>query len=125
MSTPHEGAAHDPRLHVDMSAQHEVIHDAGVAEELDVLEGASDAPTGYVIRPVTHQIFIFQENLSVIRFINPADHVEDSGLAATVRPDDGEYLVVLNLEAHGFHSPDPAEGDAQVFNFKVRHVQKI
>jgi hypothetical protein len=66
---------------------------------------------GYVVRPVTHQILIFQENLSGVRFINSADHVEDGGFTTSVRPDDREYLIVLNLEAHAFYSFNSTEGN--------------
>jgi hypothetical protein len=108
-----------------MSAQHEIIHDGGITEKLDVLECSRHSFSGNGIRTQANKILIFKNHFARIGFVNTADHIENGGLPASVRPDDGEYLIVLNLEAHGFHSPDPAERDAQVFNFEVRHVQKF
>ena len=50
---PHRKApVKTPGFHVDMPAQQEVVHDRGVGEELDVLEGAGDPPAGDAVRGV-------------------------------------------------------------------------
>ena len=76
-----------------MSAQHEIVHDGGIAEKLDVLECPRHSFAGNGVRTQADKIIIFEENPARIGFVNAADHVEDGGLPASVRPDNGEYFV--------------------------------
>jgi hypothetical protein len=95
-----------------------------VLEELDVLEGARDAPAGDLMRRHPRDVLAGEGQAARGRIVDPRDQVEDGGLARTVGADDGEDLTRLHVEAHAVQRPDAAEVDLQPLRRQQRHRRR-
>ena len=94
-----------------VAADQQVLQHRGVLEQLDVLKGAGDTPTGDGVRRHARDVRAVEHQPPAGRLVDAADQVEDGALAGAVRADDGEDLALLHVEGHSIHGPDAAEGD--------------
>jgi hypothetical protein len=83
---------------VVVPAEREVVGDAEVVEQLDVLEHPGDAEPGDLVRRQAHELASVQLDRPLLWAVYPGDAVEDGGLAGSVGPDDGEELVHVDVE---------------------------
>ena len=60
----------------------------------------------------------FHQNVAGARLVEPAQAIEERGLAGAVRPDQAEDLALMHVEGHAVQRDDAAEHDADVANRK-------
>ena len=113
----HAGA----QMHV--AADLHVVEHAHAAEERDVLEGAGDPELGPLVRSAAPLMSRpSNEDPPAGGRVDPADAVEDAGLARAVGADDGEELAALDLEAHPGQGGHAAEAQVQVLQSEKSHT---
>ena len=94
-----------------MPADQQVLQQRGIGEQLDVLEGARDPQPGDHMRRRAGDVLPVKQQLAFGGIIDPADQIEDRGLAGAIRADDREDLTFLDSEAHRIDRADTAEPD--------------
>jgi hypothetical protein len=114
----------EARAGVRVTAEEQVLQHRRVLEQLDVLEGARDAPPGDLVGRHPRDVPLAEEQPSVARIVDPAHQVEDGGLAGAVGADDGEHLALIHLEAHAVERPDAPEVDAEAVRLEERHRRR-
>ena len=114
----------EPRPGVGVAAQQQILEHRGVLEQLDVLEGARDAPPGDLVRGYPGDVLVAEDEAAVGGVVDARDQVEDGGLARAVRPDDREHLARLDLERHPVYGPDAAEADPEVLDREEGHRRR-
>src|SRR5437867_7704884 len=107
-----------PRL--EEPSRHEVVEHAHPLEQGHVLEGARDAEDGNVGGPEVRPVSAVEDDPSLVRVVEPADHVEQRRLAGAVRTDDGEDLAAADLDAHLAQRDERAEADADAPHLEER-----
>ena len=66
-------------------------------------------------------LLVVEDQAALPRIVDPADQVEDGGLAGAVGPDDREDLPGLHVEADGVQRPDAAEVDGEAVGLEECH----
>ena len=87
-----------------------------LAKQSDVLEGAADADFGDPVRRPLQDALAFHQDVAGARLVEPAQAIEQRGLAGAVRPDQAEDLALMHVERHAVQRDDAAEHDADVAN---------
>jgi hypothetical protein len=83
-------------------------------EQLDVLERARDpAPHDPVHRRLQERLPV-EEDVALVRRVEPRDHVERGRLAGAVRPDQADDLALRHVERDPVEGNDPAEPASHV-----------
>src|SRR5207245_11694976 len=102
-----------------LEAERDVARDGAPREDRVLLEDVADMAR----RRPRHRRAVDQDGAGVRRH-EPADHVEDGGLAAAGRPDDGDELALEHLEGGAIHrghlAPAGAEGLREVADDDAR-----
>jgi hypothetical protein len=109
---------------VGVTAQQEILQHGGVLEQLDVLEGARDAPPGDLVRRHARDVLAGEDQPAAGRIVDARDEVEDRRLAGAVGADDREHLPLLDGEAHPVEGLDAAEVDLEVLGREERHRRR-
>jgi hypothetical protein len=99
---------------VGVPAEHQVVHDREVLEQLDVLERPGHAHLGDVVRRAAEDVLAEEAHLALLGSVHAREHVEDRGLAGAVGPDDREQLVLADLEVAPVDRLDAGEGQVDV-----------
>ncbi len=68
-----EDARQHPVLEVEVAAQHEVVEDGEVVEQLDVLEHPGDAATGHLVGRAAEQVGAEEPDAPVLRAVDAGD----------------------------------------------------
>ena len=92
-----------------MPGGHDIVQCAQPRIKLDILKGAGDAHPGDTVRPDTVYLPAVESYLALLRFIKAVDTVEQAGLARAVGTDDGQYLVLADIEVDIGERPHAAE----------------
>jgi hypothetical protein len=118
--SPVRERAQHPGLHVDVSAEEQVVEDGHATEQRDVLEGSGDAELGDLARRQLGHVAALEDDAAGIGMIEAADHVEHRGLAGAVGPDDREDLALLSFERDTGDSLDAAKRLGRFADFQER-----
>src|SRR4051812_27495700 len=113
-----DAACEGSGLLVQVAADEQVVEDAHAAEERDVLEGARDAHPRPRRRPQPRHVLSGEDHAPALGPVDPADAVEQAGLARAVRADDGGDGAARNGKAHVLQRADAAEAQAELRNFE-------
>ena len=108
--------ADDVAVGAGMGADPDVVEHREIGEQGDVLEGAADADFGDPVRRPLQDALAFHQDVAGARLVEPAQAVEQRGLAGAVRPDQAEDLALMHVERHAVQRDDAAEHDADVAN---------
>src|SRR6185312_5754794 len=111
--------------HLQEPAGHDVVERGHAAEEGDVLEGSGDALLGGVGGPHAAARLALPGDGAGLRVIEAVDDVQHRGLAGAVRADDGEDLVLADVEADVGQCLDAAEGEADVVRLEDRRADPL
>ena len=103
-----------------MAAEQQVLQQRRVLEQLDVLEGARNADARDIVGRHLGDVAPLEDQLAFGRIVDPADQVEDRGLACPVRPDDGEDLALSDVEGDAVDRLDTTEVDGEILSPKQR-----
>src|ERR1700682_1331959 len=87
-----EGGRERPGAQVTVQPGHDVLEHGHVPEELTRLEGAPQAPRGDLAEAQAHERLAVQGDPSVVRPMDPADHVQQGRFARPVRSDHAANL---------------------------------
>ena len=109
-----EAAGEHAGFQMDVAADLHVVEHGHAAEERDVLEGARDPQLGALVRPQARDVAAGEHDAAAGGRVDPADAIEDAGLAGAVRADDGEERAGLDGEAHPGQGGHAAEAQVQV-----------
>ena len=93
-------------------------------EELDVLKGPGNAPTGYLVRWNARDVDALEEQPSAGHVVDTADQVEDGCLAGAVRPDDCEDFPFRHIERNAVDRLDAAKPDREVARLEDGHCKR-
>ena len=112
--------AEEARSLVRMTRQQQVLQQAGVLEQLDVLKGPGDAQRSNPVGRRAGDVAILKHQASARRLVDAADEVEDGRLACAIGTDNGEHLAFAHGEADLIDGTDAAEIDHQTVGRKER-----
>ena len=118
-----EQAGQQPRLHLAVLRDEQVLDDGQRLEQADVLERAQALQRDLVARQPANRVAV-EHDVAAGRLVEAADAVEHRGLARAVRPDDREHLIATHVEIDPVHREQPAEahlqpGDLQQFRIRA------
>src|SRR5579883_3453962 len=99
-------------LHAQEPSRHDVVERRHATEQRHILKGAGDALRGRLIGPHAPPRRALEGDGALLRMIESVDDVEHRGLAGAVRADDGEDLVLADLDADIGERLDTTEGEA-------------
>ena len=99
-----------------MGADPDIVQHRKIGKQCDVLEGASDADFGDPVRRALQDAPALHQNVAGARLVEPAQAIEEGGLAGAVRPDQAEDLALMHVKGHAVQRDDAAEHDADVAN---------
>jgi hypothetical protein len=115
-----QGVGEEAAAGAAVSAQHDVLGDAQGVEQGDVLEGAADAGLGDLVRPEVQQAPAGEADLPLTGLTEPAQAVEQRGLARTIGPDQAADLSLGDVEGHAGQRDDAAEAHAEPLDAQQR-----
>src|SRR5258705_5876225 len=105
-----------------MGADHDVLQDALRGEEGEILERATDAEPGDLVRRLGQKRGALEVDRPGRRRVQAAQAVEQGGLARTVRADQTHDLSGLDVEGDPIEGDDAAEPDRDVANAEDGHL---
>src|SRR5262249_30164934 len=97
------------RAQPDVATHLDVVKHGHALEQGDVLKGARDAERRTLMRAQPGDVLPVEQDAAQARPVDPADAVEDTGLARAIRADDREELAGRPLEAHAGQRRDAPE----------------
>ncbi len=107
-----------------MAAEHDVLADAHVEEDLEVLEGPREAePREREARPAG-DVLVGEPDAAGIGREHAADQVEERGLAGTIGADDRLDAARLERKGEIAHRLDAAEGLRQRLDPQQAHEKR-
>src|SRR5438067_225037 len=83
--------------------------------------GARDPAADDAVRRRAQQAAPVEDDLAVVRPVEPRDQVEDRRLAGAVRPDQPDDLALTDVERDVVDGNDPAEAPRQLLDRKQGH----
>ena len=125
-----------------MLCDDDVLENAELGEQTDILEGTGDALSGYhigsegddlivhthiltgiglfhfALRVVLNDRLAHEVYLAVGRLIDAGDAVDRGGLARAVRADKGDYLTLVDIEVQVIDGDNAAELHGYIFNMQ-------
>src|SRR5829696_3146983 len=104
-----EDRTEDAALEAGVHACEHVLPGAHGVEEPDVLEGTPDAQLRPLVRPELRYVTAPEDEGPRRGLIQPADHVEEGGLARAVGPDQADDPTLGDVEADLADGDEPAE----------------
>jgi hypothetical protein len=110
---PQHRAAEPDLAHV-VGAGHHVFEDGERREERHVLERAGQPPARDLVRGHREEVAPVEPHGAVARLVEPAEHVEERGLAGAVRPDERTDRAGLDVEGELVEGDDTAEAHPHV-----------
>jgi hypothetical protein len=105
---------------VEVAAQEQVVEHGEVLEQLDVLEGAGHAGAGDAVGLDPDQVAAAEADGPLLGPVQARQAVEQRGLAGAVGADDGEQLVLADLERHRPQGLETGEAQVQVVDLEQR-----
>ena len=103
-----------------VTAHEDVVEHAHVHEDAQVLEGASHSQAGGIGRVQLGQFGVPEPYAAAGHLLQPADGVEQRGLAGAVRTDEGGDAAFLDLQGDFAHGLQAAEVDGHVLHPQER-----
>ena len=76
----------------------------------------ADAGLRAVVDGLVHEVLAVQQNAACIGSNQPGNHVETSGFARAVRPEQADHFAAVNIEREVFHDLPFFKGFLQAFN---------
>jgi hypothetical protein len=70
------------------------------------------------VRRALQDALALHQNVAGARLVEPAQAIEEGGLAGAVRPDQTEDLALMHVKGHAVQRDNAAEHDADVANRK-------
>ena len=113
-----EAIGDDVALGAVMGADADVVGDRHAREQRDVLEGAADADVADAMRRLGQDALTFHQDVALARLVQPAQAIEQRGLAGAVRADQSEDLAATLIERDVVQRDDAAEHNAHLANGK-------
>src|SRR5882724_2178220 len=107
-------------VHLEQPPGHDVVEHAHALEEGHVLEGPRDPEGGHLVGLEVGAIRAREADGTLVRVIEPADHVEQRGLPGAVGADDGGDLPARDLETHPIERLHRAEAHADPVHLEQR-----
>src|ERR687897_226922 len=89
-----------PIPQVEVPAEHEVVDQRQVGEQLDALKGAGNAERRDVVRTAAGDVVAVEVHAALLRAVDAGHQVEQGRLAGAIGADDGEQLPRLDGEGH-------------------------
>ena len=108
-----------------MGADLDVVEHRHGGEQRRALEGAADALGGDVGRRAVAQRCSIQADVAALRPIEPAQAIEQRGLAGAVRPDQSDDPAIAYREADVVERDDAAEPHGQVRDLQQRRRRAV
>ena len=87
-----------------MVGEPDIIQDAHLFPEANVLEGSADTHSGYLVRATPHQIRSVEQYLSACRLVDAGDQVENGCLARSIRADEAHQFAPIQLDVEIVYS---------------------
>ena len=103
-----------------MRADPNVVEHRQIGKQRDVLKGAADADFRDPVRRTRQDALAFHENVAGARLVEPAQAIEQRGLAGAVWPDQAQDLALMHVKGHAVQGDNAAEHDAYVANCEQR-----
>ena len=97
-----------------MLGHQQVFQHGELLEKAHVLEGAHQAVTGHLMAGLAGDLVAIQPDAAPGGPVEPADAVEDGGLAGAVGADDAEDLAIGDVEADVVDGGEAAEATGDV-----------
>src|SRR5262249_2100589 len=104
-----KGVGEEAAPRAGMHADHHVLEHGHPREERQVLEGPPDPERGDPVGPEPEERVPIEEDLAVVRRVEPADAVEQGRLASPVGADEPGDAPFLDRQRHAVQGQDPAE----------------
>src|SRR5207244_13288756 len=99
-----------------MGADADVVGDRHAREQRDVLEGAADADVTDAMRRARENARTFHQDVALARLVEPAQAIEQGGLAGAVRADQSKDLAAALIQRDVVKRNDAAEHNAHLAN---------
>src|SRR5258706_13279732 len=99
-----------------MGADPDVVEHRKIGKKCYVLEGAADADFGDPVWRPRQDAHAFHQDVAGARLGEPAQAIEEGGLARAVRSDQAEDLALMHVEGNAIQPDDAAENDPDVAN---------
>src|SRR4029450_5905854 len=109
-----ESASQEAAARPAMCADHDIVEHRHGSEERQVLEGAPDTEPRYVVGLGREEVAILEGDGAAGRLVEPAQAIEEGGLAGPVGPDEADDLARLDVEGHIVQRDDAAETHAEL-----------
>jgi hypothetical protein len=104
-----------------VGAGHDVLEDGQRREQRHVLERAGDADLDDLVGGDAQEVPLVERDLAGVGLVQPADDVEEGGLAGPVGADQGADLALLDGEREAVERHDAAEPDPDLFDTQQWH----
>src|SRR5450756_1293341 len=107
--------------HMEVIGNLDVVDNAGLAEQADVLERAGDPCLGDLVGFLAHNVLSVEDDGTLGRRIDTGDHVEDGRLASAVGSDEADDLAMLQLDVEVGNSAQTAKELSEMLNVEESH----
>lgn len=97
-----------------MAPGEDVLKDGHVGVQGDVLERSCDASFRGQVGLEAHEELALPPDVALLGLVDLVDRIEQRSLTGAVGPDDGEQLIVVNVERDTVDSLDPLEEEMDV-----------
>ena len=97
-----------------MAPGEDVLKDGHVGVQGDVLERSCDASFRGQVGLEAHEELALPPDVALLGLVDLVDRIEQRSLTGAVGPDDGEQLIVVNVERDIVDSLDPLEEEMDV-----------
>src|SRR5262245_21699678 len=122
--------AHDPRkmqrvaeeiaAAAAMATHPDIVEDRHPPEQRQILKGAADADVDDAMRRLVENALALEQDVAAAGRVEPAQAIEQGGLAGAVRADQAEHLPREELEGDAVERDDAPEPDAHDANLEQR-----
>ena len=103
-----------------MAADHDVLEHGHVAKQRQILKRAADADLGDPVRRLVEDGLALKLNVAMVRRVEPAEAIEQGGLAGAVRADQAQEHALGHVERHVVERDDAAETHADILDRQQR-----
>ncbi len=100
-----------------MPGRHDVILGVEPGVKLDILESSGNAEFGQLIGAHAGD-FSVEVDLALAGFVETIDAVEKSGFAGPIRANDGQDLILPDIQAHFIKGENTAKTEQQSVNLQ-------
>ncbi len=99
-----------------------IVQHRQIAEQPDILEGATDAQRGNLMRRLAHQFGSLEADTAFRGLINPGNQVEDGGFAGAVGTDDAHQFAGVEIQIEIGDRAQAAEEMPDLSRGQQRHM---